>query len=67
MEFRIKTYNDSKGVYAEVIDEKGDCICIGEGNTHSKSVQVACLALSEILENRDKKLSRVRIRSKYLW
>lgn len=50
MEFKIKVFQDDEGIFAEVLTEKDEQVCVGEGNSPYSAVKDACGVLSDIMD-----------------
>lgn len=51
MEYRIRTFKNEEGIFAEIINENGENICVGEGLTELKAVKDACLVFVDITDD----------------
>lgn len=52
MEFKIKLLENTKdGLFAEVISEDGQSICMGEGDNPYSALEDACMEFAEILRD----------------
>lgn len=49
MEFKIKVFQDDEGIFAEVLTEKDEQVCVGEGNSPFLAVKEACEVLADIM------------------
>lgn len=51
MEFKLKIYEYTEdGLFAEVVDEEGNRVCIGEGDNPYSALEDACLEFAEMLK-----------------
>lgn len=52
MEFKIRVLEQtSEGLFAEVVDEKGNRICLGDGINPYAALEDACLVFADILKD----------------
>lgn len=50
MEFKIKVFQDNEGIFAEVLTEKDEQVCVGEGDSPYLAVKEACIVLADIMD-----------------
>lgn len=55
MEFKIKVFQNDEGIFAEVLNEDGKQICVGDGDSPCSAVKDVCLVLSDIMDFLDEK------------
>lgn len=52
MEFKIRIFKSTEdGLFAEVVDEDGKRVCIGEGDNPYSTLEDACMEFAEILRD----------------
>lgn len=51
IEYLIKTFKNEEGIFAEIVNEKGDNICTGDGETELEAIKEVCLVFSDILDD----------------
>lgn len=52
MEFKIRVLEQTEeGLFAEVLDEKGNRICLGDGINPYAALEDACLVFADILKD----------------
>lgn len=49
MEFKIKVFQNDEGIFAEVLTEKDEQVCVGEGNSPYLAVKEACEVLADVM------------------
>ena len=50
MEFIIKVFKNDEGIFAKVETEKGEEVCIGDGDSPYSAVKDACNILADIMD-----------------
>ena len=53
MEFIIKVFKNDEGIFAKVETEKGEEVCIGDGDSPYSAVKDACNVLADIMDIMD--------------
>ena len=51
MEYKIITYKNEEGIFAEILNEKGENICVADGKTELSAIGEVCLVFSDIIED----------------
>ena len=49
MEFKIKVFQNDEGIFAEVLTEKDEQVCVGEGSSPYLAVKEACEVLTDVM------------------
>ena len=50
MEFKIKVFQNDEGIFAKVETEKGEEVCIGDGDSPYSAVKDVCNILVDIMD-----------------
>lgn len=50
MEFKIKVFQNDEGIFAKVETEKGEELCIGDGDSPYNAVKDVCSVLADIMD-----------------
>lgn len=56
MEYKIRTFQNEEGIFAEIISKNGVSICTADGLTEFKAIKEVCLVFTDIIDNFVKKL-----------
>lgn len=63
MEFKINVFQNEEGIFAEVLSESGNQICIADGDSPYLATKEVCSAFSDILdimeEDENKEISNI--------
>ena len=49
MEFKIQVFQNEEGIFAEVLNESGNHVCLGDGKSPYEAVKDVCSVLSDIM------------------
>lgn len=60
MEYKIRTYKNEEGIFAEILNEKGENVCIADGITELSAIGEVCLVFSDIIEDFEKTYFEVK-------
>ena len=50
MEFKIKVFQNDEGIFAKVETEKGEEVCISDGDNPYSAVKDVCNVLADIMD-----------------
>ena len=53
MEFKIKVFKNNERIFAKVETEKGEEVCIGDGDSPYSAVKDVCNVLADIMDIMD--------------
>lgn len=54
MEYKIKTFKNEEGIFAEILNENNKNICTGDGLTELQAIKDVCLVFADICDDFDK-------------
>lgn len=62
MNYKIRNYEDNGISFAEVVNEKGESICVAEGSNELESMREVCLVFADIIDNFQKEYYEIKNR-----
>lgn len=51
MEYKIRTFQNEEGIFAEIISKNGVSICTADGLTEFKAIKEVCLVFADIIDD----------------